>query len=141
MTFSTEKINKHNGIYLNTFLPFYLFTIFYMIITQKLLQNIVDGKVAKDKIDVPFIVIRDVIRIPCIESVAYNYAVVYDNVMKREGKDEVIANEVEIERALAMKLIKKYNMGIALEKRGTRFYEAPDRPYQNKYKGKGVRYI
>ena len=112
-----------------------------MIITPKLLQNIVDGKVSTNKIDVPFIVVRDVIRVPKVEGVAYSYAVVYDNCLHKSGNYESIAHEVEIERPLALGLIKKYNMDVALEKRGTRFYEAPGNPYQNKYRGQGVRYI
>lgn len=112
-----------------------------MLITKEKLQNIVDGKISKSEINEPFLVVRDIIRIPFLEYVSYGYYVIFDNKIKREFQKEVIANEIEIDRQLAIKLIKKYNMEITLEEKGTRFYEVPGRPYQNKYKGKDMLYI
>ncbi len=94
------------------------------------IENVLKGKLNEEILDIPFIIMRDSIRLIKTEHVSWEYLLVYSNEISRtEGPKKA----VEIDRKTAMGLIKKFSMQKVMSQKGGQIWEKPGCPFKAKY--------
>ena len=101
-----------------------------MVITETRLNNIANGYIDPDKLNMPFIITRTHNKMIRSSEGSWAYSFIWG---KKYNKDNEIDGMLDIEPRTAKKLIKLYNMTVAHQTEDGQIYEMSGNPYKRNF--------